>query len=82
MFGDTVPGPGQQLSIDLAAPELTIRGGDGLPRRAVRGEVVRVHLVREAMPGIASFVDVEPGLPARTVTDPLFVQFTVDASEI
>lgn len=82
LFGETVPGPGRHLTLDLAAPELTIRGGENLQRRVVAGEVVRVHVVREAMPGLAGFGDVEPGLPAEAVTDPMFVQFVVDAAEM
>ncbi|MDL9946940.1 hypothetical protein QSJ19_15350 [Gordonia sp. ABSL11-1] len=82
LFGSTTPASGDQLILDLSAPGLTIAGSDEVPRRVVRGEAGLISVLRPAMHGLQAYADVAPGLPAQAVTDPMFVQFVVDAAEM
>ena len=81
-FGTTVPDRGAQITVDLGDPRLEVTGALSTLDRPVRGVTGQVSALHRSGTGSVSYLDVDAGIAADSVTSPLYVCLTVDADDL
>jgi hypothetical protein len=82
VFGPTVPGRGDQVSVDLSDVRLQKRGKAAELTHAVRGTAEQVSAALPFGENSTVYGGVRPGTPAHEITSPIFMVLVIDPDDM